>query len=168
MIKKTLLIFCSILLLTFQSCGLYSFTGADTGAAETFQVNFFQNNADLVEPGIDRAFTLSLQDLIQNQTSLSLVNNNGDLIFEGEIVEYYISPMSATAQNTAAQNRLTIAVNVRYYNTLEPEKDFERRFSFFYDYPAATQLVGANLETALDEIYTRLTQDIFNAALTDW
>ena len=168
MIKKTLLIFCSVLLLTFQSCGLYSFTGADTGAAETFQVNFFQNNADLVEPGIDRAFTLSLQDLIQNQTSLSLVNNNGDLIFEGEIVDYYIAPMSATAQNTAAQNRLTIAVNVRYYNTLEPEKDFERRFSFFYDYPAATQLVGANLETALDEIYTRLTQDIFNAALTDW
>lgn len=166
--KKLFFIFCSSLLLTLQSCGIYSFTGADTGAAETFQVNFFQNNADLVEPGIDRAFTISLQDLIQNQTSLSLANNNGDLIFEGEITEYYISPMSATAQNTAAQNRLTISVNVRYYNTLEPEKDFERRFSFFYDYPATTQLVGANLETALDEIYTRLTQDIFNAALTDW
>ncbi|MCP9198912.1 LPS assembly lipoprotein LptE [Gramella sp. GC03-9] len=167
--KKLLLIFCSILLIsTLQSCGIYSFTGADTGNAETFQVNFFQNNADLVEPGIDRAFTISLQDLIQNQTSLSLVNTNGDLIFEGEIVEYYISPMSATSQNTAAQNRLTIAVNVRYYNVLEPEKDFERRFSFFYDYPAQTQLVGAALETALDEIYTRLTQDIFNAALTDW
>ena len=155
-------------MLTFQSCGVYSFTGADTGEAESFQVNFFQNNADLVEPGIDRAFTISLQDLIQNQTSLSLANTNGDLIFEGEITEYYISPMSATAQNTAAQNRLTISVNVRYYNTLEPEKDFERRFSFYYDYPAQTQLVGANLETALDEIYTRLTQDIFNAALTDW
>ncbi|MCG9970463.1 LptE family protein [Christiangramia crocea] len=168
MIKRTLFIFCSVLLFTFQSCGIYSFTGADTGEAETFQVNFFQNNADLVEPGIDRAFTISLQDLIQNQTSLSLVNNNGDLIFEGEITEYYISPMSATAQNTAAQNRLTVTVNVRYYNTLEPEKDFENRFSFFYDYPAATQLVGSNLETALDEIYTRLTQDIFNAALTDW
>lgn len=168
MIKKTLFIFCTVLLLTFQSCGIYSFTGADTGNAETFQVNFFQNNADLVEPGIDRAFTNSLQDLIQNQTSLSLVNNNGDLVFEGEITEYYISPMSATAQNTAAQNRLTISVNVRYYNTLEPEKDFERRFSFYYDYPAATQLVGSTLETALDEIYTRLTQDIFNAALTDW
>ncbi|MUP44750.1 hypothetical protein E0K83_03205 [Gramella sp. BOM4] len=167
--KKLLLIFCSIFLIsTMQSCGVYSFTGADTGNAETFQVNFFQNNADLVEPGIDRAFTISLQDLIQNQTSLSLVNTNGDLIFEGEIVEYYISPMSATAQNTAAQNRLTIAVNVRYYNVLEPEKDFERRFSFFYDYPATTQLVGAALETALDEIYTRITQDIFNAALADW
>ncbi len=166
--KKLFFIFCSSLLLTLQSCGIYSFTGADTGEAETFQVNFFQNNADLVEPGIDRTFTNSLQDLIQNQTSLSLVNNNGDLIFEGEIIEYYISPMSATAQNTAAQNRLTVAINVRYYNTLEPEKDFENRFSFYYDYPATTQLVGANLETAIDEIYNRITQDVFNKALTDW
>lgn len=166
--KRSLVVFCSILMLSFQSCGIYSFTGADTGNAETFQVNYFQNNADLVEPGIDRTFTLSLQDLIQNQTNLSLVNNNGDLIFEGEIIDYYIAPMSATANNTAAQNRLTIAVNVRFYNTQEPEKDFERRFSFYYDYPASQQLIGGALETALDEIYTRLTQDIFNAALTDW
>jgi len=154
--------------LSLSSCMSYSFTGADTGDAETFQVNFFQNNADLVEPGIDRAFTISLQDLIQNQTSLSLTNTNGDLIFEGEITQFYVSPMSATAENTAAQSRLTIAINVRYYNTLEPEKDFEKRFSFYYDYDAGDQLIGANLETALDEIYTRITQDIFNAALTDW
>ncbi|MFV8225587.1 LptE family protein [Christiangramia aquimixticola] len=167
--RKFLMIFTVLVTsLSLYSCMSYSFTGADTGEAETFQVNFFQNNADLVEPGIDRAFTNSLQDLIQNQTSLSLVNNNGDLIFEGEITEYYISPMSATSENTAAQNRLTIAINVRYFNTLEPEKDFERRFSFYFDYPATTQLVGANLETAIDEIYNRITQDIFNAALTDW
>ena len=167
---KKFLIFSGLICFTFlfQACGIYSFTGADTGEAESFQVNFFQNNADLVEPGIDRLFTNSLQDLIQNQTSLSLQPSNGDLIFEGEITEYYISPMSATAENTAAQNRLTISVNVRYFNTLEPEKDFERRFSFYYDYPAEVQLVGDELQTALDEIYTRLTQDIFNAALTDW
>lgn len=151
-----------------QSCGIYSFTGADTGDAQSFQVNYFQNQADLVEPGIDRTFTLQLQDLIQNQTSLSLANNNADLIFEGEIIDFYVAPMTATAENTAAQNRLTIAVNVRYYNTLEPEKDFERRFSFYYDYPANAQLVGGTLETAVNEIFDRLTQDIFNAALTDW
>ena len=154
--------------LSLSSCMSYSFTGADTGDAETFQVNFFQNNADLVEPGIDRAFTISLQDLIQNQTSLSLTNTNGDLIFEGEITQFYVSPMSATAENTAAQSRLTIAVNVRYYNTLEPEKDFEKRFSFYYDYPAGQQLIGSTLDTAIEQIYDRITQDIFNAALTDW
>ena len=166
--KKIKLFILSTFLLTLQGCGIYSFTGADTGAAKTFQVNFFQNTADIVEPGIDRTFTLELEDLIQNQTNLSLTNSGGDLIYEGEIIDYYIAPMSATAQNTAAQNRLTIAVNVRYFNTLDPEKDFEKRFSFYYDYPANSQLVGATLETALDEIYSRITQDIFNASLTNW
>lgn len=150
------------------SCGAYSFTGADTGNAETFQVNFFQNNAPIVEPGIDRQFTLALQDLIQNQTNLGLTNSNADLIYEGEITQYYIAPMTATSNERAAQNRLTIAVNVRYYNTLEPEKDFEKKFSFYFDYDANQQLVGAVRDEAVNEIFLRLTQDVFNESLTDW
>ncbi len=150
------------------SCGFYSFTGADTGNAETFQVNFFQNNAPIVEPGIDRDFTLALQDLIQNQTNLSLVNSNGDLIYEGEITQYYVAPMTATSNDRAAQQRLTIAVNVRFFNTLEPEKDFEKKFSFYFDYDANQQLVGAVRDEAVNEIFLRLTQDVFNASLTDW
>lgn len=166
--KKIGFILCSLLLLSFQSCGVYSFTGADTGAATTFQVNYFQNSADIVEPGIDRIFTLRLQDLILGQTNLSLTNDGGDLIYEGEIIDYYVAPITATAQNTAAQNRLTISVNLRYFNTLDPEKNLERQFSFYYDYPANDNLVGPTLDTALDEIYTRITQDIFNATLTNW
>lgn len=146
----------------------YSFTGADTGDAETFQVNFFQNNAELVEPGLDIDFTNELQDLIQNQTSLNLVNSGGDLIFEGEITEYRIAPMTATAENTAAENRLTIGVNVRYFNIKDSEKDFERRFSFFYDFPANAQLTGSTKEEAFEVIFERLTQDIFNASLANW
>ncbi|MDN3595409.1 LptE family protein [Zunongwangia endophytica] len=166
--KKLGLVLSIIAVLSLVSCGIYSFTGASTGNAETFQVNNFQNTADLIEPGIERTFKLNLQDLIQSQTNLTLTNNNADLIFEGEIIDYYIAPMTATAQNTAAQNRLTIAVQIRYYNTLEPEKDFDRRFSFYYDYPAGQQLIGGTLDTAIEEIYDRITQDIFNAALTDW
>ena len=153
---------------TLTGCGFYSFTGADTGDAKSFQVNFFQNNADLVEPGIDQLFTNTLQDLIVNQTNLNLTTSGGDLIFEGEIVEYRISPMTATAEIKAAQNRLTIGVNVRYFNTLDEEKDNEQRFSFFYDYPADAQLVGSVKDTALEEIFERITQDIFNSSLANW
>lgn len=166
--KKFKLLFFGFLILTLNSCGIYSFSGADTGNAKTFQVNYFQNTAAQVEPGIERTFTLQLQDLIQSQTSLSLTNSNGELIYEGEIIDYYIAPMSATAQSTAAQNRLTIVVNVRFYNTLDPKKDFERRFSHYYDYPANQQLMGAVLATALEEIFTRITQDIFNESLANW
>ena len=50
-------------------CGAYNFTGGDVGTAETFQVNYFQNYASqspgsTFDPGLDRDFTLALQDLI--------------------------------------------------------------------------------------------------------
>lgn len=150
-------------------CGAYSFTGISIDSnTKTFQVNYFQNNAALIEPGIERDFTLALQDIILNQTNLDLVKSNGDIIYEGEIVEYRISPTTATASNTAAQNRLTISVNVRFVNTNDEEADFEKRFSFFYDYSGSAQLIGAQKTTAITEIYDRLTQDIINASLANW
>lgn len=166
--KKLLAALFALFCLTLSSCGVYNFTGTGNIDAKTFQVNYFQNEADLVEPGIERTFTLRLQDLIQGQTNLVLTNSNGDLVYEGEIVKYYISPMTATADQRAAQNRLTIAINVRFTNKNKPEDDFERQFSFFYDYSGNEQLTGALLNTALDEIYERITQDIFNASLAKW
>lgn len=152
----------------FNSCGTYNFTGTGKIDAETFQVNYFLNNADLVEPGIERTFTNALQNLIQGQTSLSLTTSNADLVYEGEISEYRISPMTATAEQTAAQNRLYISVRVSFTNRKNPDDDFEKTFSHFYDYPANDQLIGGKLSTALDEIYERITQDVFNASLAKW
>lgn len=163
-----LLIVLFLTALSIQSCKYYNFTGTGQIDADTFQVNYFQNNAELVEPGIERTFTLALQDLIQNQTSLSLTNSGGDLIYEGEIVDYRVSPMTATADQRAAQNRLYISINVRFMNKRNPEDDFEKRFSHFYDFDANAQLVGSTLSTALDEIYERITQDIFNESLAKW
>ncbi len=152
----------------FNSCKYYNFTGTGKIDADSFQVNYFQNNAELVEPGIERTFTLALQDLIQNQTSLSLTNSGADLIYEGEITDFRISPMTATADQRAAQNRLYISINVRFINKKHPEDDFEKRFSHFYDFGANTQLAGSALSTALDEIYERITQDVFNESLAKW
>ena len=150
-------------------CGAYSFTGISLSSdTKTFQVNYFQNTAALIEPGIERDFTLALQDLILNQTNLDLVKSNGDIIYEGEIVEYRISPTTATSSNTAAQNRLTISVNLIFTNTNDEEADFEKRFTFFYDYAGSAQLVGSQKTTAVEEIFERITQDIFNDSLAKW
>ena len=163
-IKHILLL---ILVSSFTACGIYSFTGV-TETPETFQVNFFQNNAPLIEPGLDIQFTNALQDLIVNQTSSNLVNSGAEVIFEGEIVEYRISPTTATANNRAAQNRLTIGVNVKYTNTKDDEKSFEQRFSFFFDYEGDALLTGGQRDTAWESIFERITQDIFQKALADW
>lgn len=167
--KRLLASIVFLILITTQSCGVYSFTGADVAQnLETFQVNFFRNNAPIVEPGLDRDFTQTLQEIILNQTSLGLTNQNGDLIYEGEIVEYYIAPITATAQNTAAQNRLTISVNVRFFDTKNEGNDLEQRFSFYYDYEGAAQLTGSQKDDAVNAIFERITQDIFNATLAKW
>jgi len=159
-----------------SSCGLksvgYSLSGASVGDAKTFQVNFFQNFADqspgsTIEPGLDRDFTLALQDRIRDQTSLDLTNSNADLVYEGEITEYRVAPMTATANQSAAQNRLTMTVMVRFYNNKKEDSDFERRFSFFYDFSANDLLESVKSE-AHTEIFERLTNDIFQASLADW
>lgn len=150
-----------------NSCGIYNFTGGSTGSAKSFQVNFFRNEAPTVEPGLDQEFTLALQDLINNQTNLSLTDRNGDLVYEGEIVEFSIAPMTATAQQTAAQNRLTITVNVRFTNNMEENKDWEKRFSFYQDYPGSAMLSSVK-SSIIPVIFERITQDIFNASLADW
>ena len=167
--KKTYCIYIIIVLvLLSSSCSIYNFTGTGKIDASTFQVNYFQNNAPLIEPGIERTFTQRLQNLIQNQTSLNLISANGDLVYEGEIVDYRISPTTATADQRAAQNRLTITVNVRFTNKNKESDNFEKRFSFFYDYEGSEQLVGAKLSAGLDEIFERITQDIFNESLAKW
>jgi hypothetical protein len=167
-IRKTVF----LLVLTLGSCGIYNFTGGDVGDAKTFQVNYFQNYASqtpgsVFQPGLDRDFTLSLQDIILNQTSLDLVNANGDLVYEGEIVEYRVQPMSATAEQRAAQNRLTMSVNVRFFNKTKEDADWEQRFSFFFDYPGSSQLSSVQDEAHL-AIFERINQDIFNKSLADW
>ncbi|HQZ25952.1 MAG TPA: LptE family protein [Flavobacterium sp.] len=156
------------ILFTFSGCNVYNFTGTGKIDAKTFQVNFFPNNAELVQPGIDRTFTLTLQDLIQNQTNLNLVKNGADLTYEGEITDYRITPMMATADIQAAQNRLTIRVKVQFTNKNKEADNFDKTFDFFYDYPAAQQLSGPTLDNAIKIIFERITQDIFNESLAKW
>ena len=164
---------CFIVLIFTLGCGSYSFTGASIhDGTKSFQVNFFENDAgnnmgSVFEPGLDRDFTQALQNILQNQTNLELVSSNGDLIYEGEIIEYRVSPMTATSDLRASQNRLSISINVRFFNFKNDKDNFEKRFSFYFDYPAETQLISVKSE-AHDIIFERITQDIFNASLAKW
>jgi hypothetical protein len=156
-----------------EGCGIYSFTGASIPpGVTTFQVNFFENLAgnrpgSTVEPGLDNDFTNALQDIIINQTTLNLVSEDGQLVYEGEIIKYSVTPMSATAEITAAQNRLEMTVDFRFFNIKKEEDNFEKKYSFFYDFPAELQVYDV-IDNAHKEIFDRITQDIFNDTLAKW
>jgi hypothetical protein len=167
--KKIYIIILLISSITIQSCGIYSFTGTNIQPdVKTIQIDYFPNNAILVEPSLSQTFTTDLQDLFLRQTNLDLVKSGGDLQFEGEITGYKINPMTATAAQTAAQNRLTITVNVRFFNNKFEDDNFEQSFSHYYDYDANVILSGSALEDAFSEIIERITQDIFNASVAKW
>ena len=120
-----------------------------------------------VEPGLDNDFTIALQDLLLNQTNLDLVNENGDLIYEGEIIEYSVTPMSANAEITAAQNRLKMTIAFRFVNTKKEEDDLKKSYSFYYDFHAELQVYDVK-DAAHKDIFDRITQDIFNDTLAKW
>ena len=61
----------------------------------------------------------------------------------------------------------TISVNLRFINSLNSDDDFEKRFSYFYDYDAFIQLQNVKSE-AHEIIFERITQDIFNESLAKW
>ena len=162
-----------LLMIIAEGCGIYSFTGASIPpGVTTFQVNFFENLAgnrpgSTVEPGLDNDFTNALQDIIINQTTLNLVSEDGQLVYEGEIIKYSVTPMSATAEITADQNRHEMTVDFRFFNIKKEEDNFEKKYSFFYDFPAELQVYDV-IDTAHKEIFDRITQDIFNDTLAKW
>lgn len=162
----------AILVLTLafvcQGCGIYSFSGASIPAeAKTVSVDYFPNHAQLVNPMLSNNLTNALRDAMTNQTTLDMVETGGDLAFEGEITDYRTNPVAITSGQTAAMNRLTVTVKVRFSNRLDDTKDFEQTFSRYEDYPSDQDL-NAVQEALTTTITEQLVEDIFNKALVNW
>lgn len=157
-------------MLTAISCTMsYSFTGASIPPeVKTIQIEQFPNNAPLVNPTLSQVFTDALRDKFQSQTSLVLVTEGGDLVIDGEIVEYNTRPAAIQSDDVAALNRLTIGVRVNYVNSYDDSQNFSNQsFSRFEDYESSQ-----DLNTVSDElvpiIVEYLVEDIFNKTVVNW
>ena len=108
----------------------YSFSGVNISPeVQTYSVDYFPNRAPIVQAQLSQLFTETLMDKIQNSTSLDLSTEGGDVQFSGEITGYATRPTAITGQETAARNRLTITVRVKYTNLVEPDLDYDASFS---------------------------------------
>ncbi len=157
-----------LLMILSSSCLRVTFTGASIHPdAKTFSVQYFENNATLINPTLAKTLTEKLQDKIMGQTRLTMVNQNGDLTFEGEITGYTLQPVAIQGNETSQLTQLTVNINVRFFNRLDESKNFEARFSRFQQFPSSSSL--ASVEDGLIETITEeLVDDIFNKALVNW
>lgn len=157
-----------LMVMSMAGCGVYSFTGASIPPeAKTISIVYFVNNAQFVEPSLSQSLTDALRDRFQSQTSLVFVKDGGDLQLEGSITEYSTRPVAIQGDETAALNRLSISVKVRYTNLIDPTKDFETTFTRFEDYPSDQDL-SAVKDDLISQIDEALVDDIFNKAVVNW
>ena len=55
--KTTFILMFLVVTSLISSCGIYKFNGGSTGDAKTLQVDFFPNQAALIEPQLSQRFT---------------------------------------------------------------------------------------------------------------
>ncbi|MBK8442947.1 MAG: LptE family protein [Sphingobacteriales bacterium] len=123
MSKRVLLYTClPILLLLWQSCGIYSFSGASVPPeVQTVSVLYFKNEASLVNARLSPLLTEKMQNKFVNETRLNLKDRGGDLEFSGAVVNYTVVPVALNSNERASLSRLTIEVRCTYLNRLSQE-----------------------------------------------
>jgi len=153
-----------------QGCKMtYGFTDAsiDYTKIKTVSIDVFPNFAPLAQPTLSQEFTEELRNIFLTQTRLDLAKRDGDLQFSGKIIGYSTAPVGIQADEIAAQNRLTITVQVKFVNKTDDTKNFETSFTKYSDYDSNKPL--NEVESALvKEINELLTQEIFNKAVSNW
>lgn len=167
-----------LLVVTVTACGVYSFTGANISPEiKTISIQTFYDEIGTGPPNLSQLFTEKIKDYYQQNTSLTLVNSEGDLQLEGSIVGYRLSPMAPRASGSqnfedtdiAALQRLTITVKVTYLNVHDDSFDFENQsFSFYQDYDPEKEDFNSIEPTLVEEIYDAIVLDIFNASVANW
>lgn len=166
--KLFISILLGIVFMSVQSCKVnYSFTGASIAAdVKTVNIPFMTNSASLVVPTLSRTLTNALRQYFVSQTSLQVVEKGGDLELTGNITGYAVIPVAIQGNETAAMNRLTITVNIKFVNRKNPKQNYEQAFSRYQDFPVA------DLNTVQDQLIAvitdQLVQDIFNKSVVNW
>lgn len=155
--------------LTVTACGIYSFSGTSIKPdVETITINFFEYKALKVNPSLSNDLTEAIKNQFRRMTKLEQVETDGDLEITGSVTGYNISAQAITANEVAAQNRLTVTVTVSFENKKYPDESFDNKtFSAYADYDSTNALEA--VESSLcAEIVDKIVEDIFNATVAQW
>jgi outer membrane lipopolysaccharide assembly protein LptE/RlpB len=169
-LKKNLTYFLLVgLIILVSACKVnYSFTGASIPPEiKTFSIHYLKNTSALIKPSLSQQLTDALREKFTSQTNLSQVNNGGDFDLSGEITNYVTAPIAIQGNQTAAMNRLTVTINIRFVNKKNEDQNYETSFSRYADYPSLQSLASVE-GTILDEIIGYLVDDVFNKTAVNW
>ena len=152
-----------------HSCGIYSFTGTSIQPdVKTVTINYFEYLAPKVNPSLSNQLTEALQEKFIRLTKLELVDIDGDIEIAGAVTGYDVKASAITANEQAAQSRLTVNVKISFVNRKYPEESYQSKsFSAYQDFDAS-QSLDAVEATLCEDIVEQLCEDMFNATVAQW
>jgi len=146
-IKKCIAALVLLVAAVLGGCSIvnYSFSGTSIQAdVKTVTINYFEYKALKVNPNLSNDLTEAMRD-----------------------TGYEVRAAAVTANEVAAQNRLTVTVKLKFTNRKYPEDDFEKNFSAYSDYDSTNSLDAVE-STLCQEIIDKLVEDMFNASVAQW
>ena len=151
-----------------HSCGIYSFSGTSIQpGVNTVGIDLFEYKALRVNPTLASDLTEGLKDKFRKMTKLEQTDFDPDLEIVGSITGYDVKATAVTANEIAAQNRLTVSIQISFTNRKYPEEDFEKSFSAYADYDS-TQSLDAVESTLCEDIIDQLCELVLNATVANW
>lgn len=162
----------SLLLLIFvvSSCRIsYSFRTAsiDYDLTKTLTIGRFINQAPLVYPPLEQRFNESMIDMFTRNTKLQLVDQNGDMEIEGEIVGYQLTPLAVQEDAFASETRLTMTVRMRFRNNKTDAPQMEETISANRTF-SSNSVFDSVQDQLINELIDEIVDQIFNATMANW
>ena len=162
----------SLFLVTSCAISVSTISGTTPSDAKSIYIPIVYNQIGAGPPDMSQVFTEVLREYFQRNTKLEItkVDIPGQLILEGSISGYSVTPISPTSSNgveRGAQNRLTMTVKMKYTNPFDKTTDFSQPFSYFKDFDGSQSLSDVENELT-EEIYEQMTILIFNKSFDNW
>ena len=164
------ILFLLLLSLMASSCRIsYSFRTAsiDYELTKTLMIAHFVNQSPLVYPPLEQRFNEEMKDMFTRNTRLQMVNQNGDMEIEGEIVGYELTPLAVQEDAFASETKLTMTVRMRFRNNKTDAPQIEERISANRTFSSNTVFDSVQ-DRLMGELIDEIVDQIFNATMANW
>jgi len=152
--------------LLMSSC--YSFKGASLSPdLKSIQINNIRMETAGGPSNLSLTINEKIKEYFQRNTTLKIINQNPDLLLEGSITGYDLTPQAPTSDDKAGLNRLTLRIQIQLTNRLDETKNFDQEFSFYQDFPQ-NQTLSQVEKTLIPKLADQIILDLFNKIAGDW
>ena len=160
------ILICLLASLFLSSC--YSFKGASLSQdLKTIQINNIRMETAGGPTNLGLTINEKVKEYFQRNTTLKIINQNSDLLLEGTITGYEMTPQAPTSDDKAGLNRITLKIQFSLVNRLDETKNFDQEFSFYQDFPQNQTLTQVE-KNLIPKLVDQIILDLFNKIAGDW